>query len=373
MKAVRTEGGGESVDIVCSSRELFGADRSAVRLAEVLRELGLTPTIIVPRVRPERGLREEAAAARVDYAEAAIAIASSHGVEDWRTLRPRRTRSSPAFTIVNSAAVLGLPRRGQRTIVVLREWLRPQSMRHRALAVRQRAHATALVGVSTGVLHQWNACVSGPTRRFVVPNWLERGILDLATNARLAAPPREGILFVGRFNAWKGQDTLADAYEAAFADLESRPSLTFVGAQPGTEFAANGERLARRGERWGWRVLPFTTDRLAHVSTAALMVVPSLRPEPFGLVILEALAFGCAVLAFEGGGPTDLQGRFPGALQLTRRSTADLAQALREWWETGGLGQAAGSWAETAQVIDAHYSQASAQRRWSDVLDAVRG
>ena len=43
------------VEILCSSRELFGADRSALRLAGVLADIGADPALVVPAQRPELG------------------------------------------------------------------------------------------------------------------------------------------------------------------------------------------------------------------------------------------------------------------------------------------------------------------------------
>ena len=37
-----------------------------------------------------------------------------------------------------------------------------------------------------------------------------------------------------------------------------------------------------------------------------VLVLPSLQPEPFGLVVLEAMAAGCPVIATNHGGPVEV-------------------------------------------------------------------
>lgn len=359
---------GARIEIVCSSRELFGADRSALRLADVLRELGATPILVVPRARPERGLRVAAESRGLEYEEGDVAVVGRRGIEGSAGLVRRRRSSRADLAIVNSTAVVSTVRPAARKLVMVREWLLATSLRHRVLVARHRFCADAVVAVSSDALRQWRACSYGPSREYVVPNWLEQSVIDASAARREAPTARDGILFLGRFNQWKGQDVLADAWEAAFADLSERPGLTFVGAQPGTEFAPAGERLAERGRRWGWRVLPFDDSPGRHLGSAALVVVPSLHPEPFGVVLLEALAYGCRVMAFPGGGPTDLAPVFRHALEVVPRAASSLASALSAWWHDGGRAQTADDLALSDRIIAASYSTSAATGRWGRLL-----
>ncbi len=364
----RQRSSSDRVEIICASRELFGADRSALRLADVLRGLGWSPTIVVPNARPERGLGRAALSRGHQYEEADVAVASRRGIEGFGAFAPRTRSALPDLTIVNSAAVLTTLGATQRKIIVVREWLRPRSVRHRILVARHRRGAEALVCVSNGVLRQWREVSRGPSRQYVIPNWLDQSVLDATAGSSRRLDDRGGILFLGRLNKWKGYDALADAWEEAFAHLSQRPTLTFVGAQPDSEFAAAGERLAERGRHWGWKVLPFDETPKLHLSAASLVVVPSLHPEPFGGVILEALAHGCRVLAFSGGGPSDLAPAFEHALTVIPRSTASLTAALAAWWHEGGLAQDAEQLLRTDRVLDEVYSPTAAMARWDRIL-----
>jgi glycosyltransferase involved in cell wall biosynthesis len=359
--------------VVCSSRELFGADRSALRLAVVLKELGHDVRLVLPEHRPELGLTAAAQARGIAVQARPVAIASSGGPESLGALVPGRGRADADVTIFNTTAVLGVEGMAPRRILMIREWLEPRSPKHRVLALRHRLGLDAVVAISTDVLQQWRACMPrGPRIQAIVPNWLDDAHLPDP-----AAPPgdpgRNGIVHLGRFNAWKGQDVLADAYERAFADApaDARPALTFVGAQPGTPFAAASDAIAGRGAGYGWNVLPFERDPTPHLDAAGLLVLPSLHPEPFGMVVLEALSRGCRVLAFPGGGPDDLAVPFAHALTVVPRTAQDLAVGLGAWWDAGGGAQTADEAVRTLTLLAEGWSARATLPRWDALLRGV--
>lgn len=355
------------VAIVCSSRELFGADRSALRLAHVLERTGRRVTLVLPERRPEHGLRDEARRGGLEAVEARVAIATHRGIEDIRALDPWRPRLRADLVIYNSTAVLGGAACGERTLIMVREWLDPRSPRHVVLAIHHALAADAAVAVSTGALRQWSRCTVRRAPGHLLHDWLE---------PRPVPGPeasKSGILFLGRFNTWKGQEWLADAYTRAFPEgpRGAKPSLTFVGAQPGTVFEHQARQLAARGDAGGWSVEPFAHDTSPFFDRAALLVVPSLRPEPFGMVILEALAHGCRVLAFPGGGPDDLVTDFPGRLTLVPRSQDALAAALRRWWSAGGRPQTPEELSRTTATLVDRYSASRASERMKAIIDSL--
>jgi glycosyltransferase involved in cell wall biosynthesis len=358
-----------NVEILCSSRELFGADRSALRLAEALASIGLRPHLALPAHRPELGLSGAAAKRGIPVQEERIAIASSGGIESPLAVLPTN-RQATDLTIFNTMAVLGSTRRIAKKIVIVREWLEPSSPKHRMLAARHRLGADALVGVSADVVGQWRRCARGPATQFVVPNWLARSVLDKASDS----PPgeeRSGILCIGRFNRWKGQEALADAYEQAFSNRSDRPPLRFVGSQPETDFDVRAQAIAERGRRLGWEVAPFTADPSSHFWSASVVVVPSLQPEPFGTVILEAIGHGCRVIAFDGGGPSDIAKAFPGIVELVPRDRSALGSALARWWDRGGPALSAAEMSRARYTLESRYSPEAGAASWRTVLDAL--
>lgn len=352
------------VDLVVASRELFGADRSAVRLGRVLTGLGAEVRLVVPTARPDRGLDRVAVAAGLEVAPEPVLVASSRGLSGLpATFRRGRARDAE-LTIYNSAAVALHRPDARRRVLVLREWIEPGWWRHRALCAWHRRRAAAVVAVSAPVAERWRRCAGDGVAATVCHNWLDDEAL-----AEPAAGDREGILFLGRLNQWKGQLVLADAFERAFGVSGGAPSLTFLGAEEaGSPFHAAAEALRRRCEPLGARVLPFTAEPRELLERAALVVVPSLRPEPFGNVTLEALAAGARVVSFPGGGVDDLAPLFAGPLEVTARGTEPLAEALRRWWETGAPAQTAEERSRVRDVLDARFTATAAAACWSRVL-----
>lgn len=120
-----------------------------------------------------------------------------------------------------------------------------------------------------------------------------------------SAGPR--LLYVGRLAPVKGVHVLIDA----FAKLRARfpdAHLVIAGSSffSGAVRTAYESELARLAERLGDAVV-FTgylpRSRLKDLYRACdVVVVPSIWPEPFGLVVLEAMAAGTCVVASNVGG-----------------------------------------------------------------------
>jgi glycosyltransferase involved in cell wall biosynthesis len=113
----------------------------------------------------------------------------------------------------------------------------------------------------------------------------------------------------GRLQRWKGQDVFV---KAAGAVARARPNVRFVivggsvfGLEP--EFL---EELKKETEAQGLfdRLIftGFRTDVPRLMAACDLVCHTSRVPEPFGLVIVEAMAVGRPVIATAGGGPSEI-------------------------------------------------------------------
>lgn len=117
-------------------------------------------------------------------------------------------------------------------------------------------------------------------------------------------PDRVRIVMVGRLTSWKGQDVLL----RALGRMRHRPAAVHLVG--GTFFGEEDYRaeLEHTAAALGLPV-EFTghaDDPAAYFAQADIAVHCSVLAEPFGQVVVEAMAAGCAVVAAAAGGPTEI-------------------------------------------------------------------
>ena len=127
----------------------------------------------------------------------------------------------------------------------------------------------------------------------VVPNGVATGISAPATDAATTAP---GVVFVGRFEYFKGPQVLIDAIPAILA---AHPDARFTLCGDGPLTGRLREQIDRLGvghavELTGWLDAAEVRRRVAAADVA---VIPSMWPEAFGLSCLEAFSLGTPVVA----------------------------------------------------------------------------
>jgi glycosyltransferase involved in cell wall biosynthesis len=113
-------------------------------------------------------------------------------------------------------------------------------------------------------------------------------------------PAEPTVLFAGRMTGLKGGDVLVRAVAAAGRAMKQRVRLVLAGDGPEqSRWRALAGRLDVAAEFTGWVT---GAQRVAQFRRATIVAVPSLWPEPFGLVGLEAAVHGVPAVAFDAGG-----------------------------------------------------------------------
>ena len=134
------------------------------------------------------------------------------------------------------------------------------------------------------------------------------------------------LVFVGRLVSDKGVDLLLQALKILHAD-NLKPDLTIIGSGPEEEklkqFAHNldlDRQVTFAGQKTG-------LELAESLNQHKILVVPSRWAEPFGIVALEGIACGCAVVGSSGGGLEEAIG--PCGLTFKNGDENGLARCLR--------------------------------------------
>jgi phosphatidylinositol alpha-mannosyltransferase len=274
------------------SLSLFGGVQGQVLgLAHALRELGVDARIIAPcdGPPPAPGIITVGPSTRMPSNGSVAPIATGRAVAR-RTLEALRTFEpdvlhlhEPLSPGPNHAALVGttIPavgtfhsaRAGRNGwYETFRPGLRPM--------MRRLAISTA---VSEEARRQVTQTFGGDCE--ILPNGVDVAALALGPVATAAAP---AILFVGRHEPRKGLAVLLDA----FAKLDRDADLWVAGDGPG--------RAALQGRgvpRVEWLGLVSEAEKQARLRGATIACFPALDGESFGIVLLEGMAAGTAVVA----------------------------------------------------------------------------
>jgi glycosyltransferase involved in cell wall biosynthesis len=129
-----------------------------------------------------------------------------------------------------------------------------------------------------------------------------------AVRAELGVPKTAPLIgFVARLDPWKGADVFIRAAAVVSMQRHDAHFAIIGGELPGHEHhaaallrLADDLGLGHRIHFAGWRYPPESMP--AVMAAVDVLLHTAIRPEPFGLVFLEAMAAGRPVVAAEGGG-----------------------------------------------------------------------
>jgi glycosyltransferase involved in cell wall biosynthesis len=127
--------------------------------------------------------------------------------------------------------------------------------------------------------------------------------IGAASQPEIVRRARGSILFVGRLTKLKGVDHLIRAIPKAAPSLNQRLTLTVAGDGPErSNLEGLAKRLGVNALFAGWLD---SEQKQRAMREADLLAVPSLWPEPFGLVGIEAGRVGLPAVGFAVGGIPD--------------------------------------------------------------------
>jgi len=184
-----------------------------------------------------------------------------------------------------------------------------------------------------------------------------------------SGPPVVGM--VARVSPWKGQDLFL---RAAARVAVRRPDVRFriIGAPLFGEepYLREIERLAARRPLAGRVELTgFVPDPRTAYDQLTVAVAASVLPEPFGNVIVEAMARGLPVVAPAEGGPTEIITSGVDGLLIPPRDPAALARAILSLLDDPSRTVALAG--EALRTVETRFTLESSARRFTEILREV--
>jgi glycosyltransferase involved in cell wall biosynthesis len=193
-----------------------------------------------------------------------------------------------------------------------------------AIPIARSAFASMVLGLSRTVIAMTQACSLGLFGRNashrkirLLPEGLDLGTwsrdhMDRSIRNELGIAPEVPLVgFVARLDPWKGLNVFLEAAALVRARFPDAVFLVAGDAPAGFEtyrdsmIARSAELgLKDRVQFLGWRYR--LDDIPALMATLDVFSHTSLSPEPFGLVLIEAMAMGCPVVAARAGGPLEI-------------------------------------------------------------------
>jgi glycosyltransferase involved in cell wall biosynthesis len=140
------------------------------------------------------------------------------------------------------------------------------------------------------------------------------------------------ILLIGRINTWKGQSFFLDSLSSLAVEHLSKLDVRIVGsAFEGYEYLETELHQKIKVSRLSGVVslIPFSTDPTEHYTWADYVVVPSIKPEPFGRVAIEAFSMGLPVIAAGHGGLVEIVCQSNNGFIFEPSSSVALSEVLK--------------------------------------------
>jgi glycosyltransferase involved in cell wall biosynthesis len=140
------------------------------------------------------------------------------------------------------------------------------------------------------------------------------------------------ILMVGRINSWKGQDLLLEALTLLEPNLRTRIHVKILG-----DVYGNSEMLIELQALVSLQLSDamitfegFKSDTQPYYQWADAVIVPSKKPEPFGLVAIEAMSAARDVVVADHGGLSEIVEHQVSGIKVEPNNALALAHALEE-------------------------------------------
>lgn len=292
-----------------------------------------------------------------------------------RTLRENPTTAIASNTLRAGVMVALMKMRKQSHVVMLHDGVNSESLSHLKRLVGRLLLFPSSVAIVPN--SDWSASTI-PHRHRIKLTPIAYSFSGTAGGEHMRRSPAiEGgalrLLFLGRLVNWKGVHVILDAL-SLLADSRlaaNRLTLTIAGSPvlgPDNYVSQLQSQAAS---------LPFTVDFVGHIEDIDalllehdVLVHSSIRPEPFGQVVVQGLSYGLAVVATDGGGPAELIDDGKNGFLYEPGNALHLSLLLRRLVDDRQL---AGQLARGGVQRAAHFTDSAVAVRWDAIMTDVLG
>jgi glycosyltransferase involved in cell wall biosynthesis len=384
-----------TVLFIHSSDDLYGSDHVLLQIVRGLDPTLYKPLVVLPTDMEHVGLlSRELRRYGVEYVHLPIAIMRRRYMRPLslpaflgrvvkgtlilgRLIKARQVKLIYGFTFAVVAAPAVAAWSGVPLITHAHEIMRRPSWLRKLLNALYVRRSKAVLCISEAV--RLNILQDEPrsARRLpVIHNGLARRDVPeksvAAWRTDLGVPlemPLAGM--AGRVSQWKGQEILLRA--AAILVQRAVPChfLSIGGVFDGDESYRSklNNLMVELGMREHFTMVDFRPDARYALAALDIFILPSIEPEPFGMVILEAMAAGRPVVASKHGGPLEIVLDGTTGLLVAPSDPEALANAIQELLQDAALRDRMGQ--AGAQRLDAEFSIDSQLRAIQSVFSSV--
>jgi glycosyltransferase involved in cell wall biosynthesis len=381
--------------VVHHDADLYGADKSLLRSLRAFDANGLVPIVAVPHHGPLiELLRAEGIEVHIGPVgkltrQLLKPLAFARVILDMLSAMRFLSRIVAGRRIVlaysNSGAVLGA------ALWALRHGV-PRLWHVREIVVAPKIAASGFPRMFK-LLGGWCVCNSHATRGWitaecpelvarssVIWNGLEQVNIPQAAAVQAfreklgLAPDELLVTLVGRINRWKGQGVFIEAADWIKARRIRGMRFLIVGdVADGQHYFREAMfdqiRAASLEKMVSWH--PFTAEVDVVWAASDIAVIPSIWPEPFGRVAIEAMAHGLPVVAAAHGGLTEIVEHEVTGLLVEPGNPQHLGEALARLADEPRLRESLGAAGRTRQL--AHFSQVEHDRKLLALMRSLSG
>ena len=364
----------KSILFVHQGYELYGSDRTLIQSvqAAVERWPETRITVLIPADGPLRGALADIVK---DVRIADLAVLRKSNIKKARLgdvlrvarkmLNARRMMASYDVTYINTVIVMDF-------IFASCITRRPRMVHVHEIPTGLTAFFFRSLLIFSRAFLVFN---SEATRRsFYVPPWQSSAIVWNGVAAPREREPESAhrklnLLLIGRFNSWKGQAILVRSVAQLAVAKRDRVNVRLVGSVFGDQDHFHDDLkvlINEHGLSNNVTMCPFTPDPAPHYLWADAVVVPSTKPEPFGLVAIEAMAAGRAVIAANHGGLSEIVVDGVTGSLIAPGSVEALSAVIEAYLEDPGMAVRLGR--EGRRRFDAEFEESRYKRKITDVV-----